>query len=157
MKRTGKNWQRGVLAAAALLLGAASLAPLVVAPRIEADSTKQPAGIAWRTGFAEAQAEAKRTGKPLLVEFSASWCPPCRMMDQTTFRDKAVVALSRQVTAVKVDLDQNEALARRFGVTGIPHSFILTPAGRVVLEHSGYSDPAGFAAFLRSGIERSAR
>lgn len=71
----------------------------------------------------------RRMRGPVLVHFSASWCPPCRTIEQPLeeiaeeFRGRAHVA--------RVDVDQSGDLTQRFGVRSVP-TLILLRAGRVV-------------------------
>jgi putative thioredoxin len=54
---------------------------------------------------------------PVIVDFWAAWCAPCRTLGPILEK----VAAESQVELVKVDVDQNQALARQFGVQGIPN------------------------------------
>lgn len=153
MKTQEWGWKRGLLAVAALGLAGAVFGPMVLTAPIEASSSGEPAAkIAWSKDYRTAEAAARKSGKPLLVEFYADWCPPCRLMEQTTFQDAKVVELTRKFTPVRVDLDENQALARRFQVSGIPQAFILSPTGEVLARNSGYQDAGQFAAFLRQDL-----
>ncbi|MFZ4395745.1 MAG: cytochrome c biogenesis protein CcdA [Kiritimatiellia bacterium] len=76
-------------------------------------------------GWGRWVAEARRQGKPLLLDFYASWCKNCHAMDRTTFRDPAVRQALEQFFVVRVAAerpDQEPALGmcRAFGVSGLP-------------------------------------
>ena len=63
------------------------------------------------------QAEVLEADTPVLVDFTAAWCPPCRMMDPIV---KALDAERDDVKVVKVDVDDSLDLAARYGVMSMP-------------------------------------
>jgi len=87
--------------------------------------------IPYREGILE---EARREGKPVLLDFYAHWCAPCREMDRTTFQDKALVELASRVKMVRVDLTRktplNQSLAKRFRIRGVPTIVFIQRDGR---------------------------
>ena len=108
-----------------------------------------PAGtIAWRTDLDAALAEARRTGRPVLVDFSASWCPPCIAMQHDVWPDHAVErAVSSAYVPLLVDVDRNPAVADRFQVDGIPTVLVLDAEGRVI-RRAGFLPKSGMLRFI---------
>ena len=104
-----------------------------------------PAGSAcaggWRHDFEEARRAAERTGRPILVHFSASWCGPCRQMERDVLsRPRTLATLDSQVIGCKLDLDRDRAVADRYRVNRIPADVLLTPDGRVLGQMTGRRD-----------------
>jgi thiol-disulfide isomerase/thioredoxin/YHS domain-containing protein len=100
-------------------------------------------GVTWQTNLQQAVHEAGRSQKPLLVEFTASWCGYCRKMKQTTFADERIARhVNGCFVPVSVDADHNERLMRTVGVEALPTTVILSHDLRVVRRIAGYQTPA---------------
>ena len=105
--------------------------------------------IEWRYEYDLALAEAKKLNKPVLIDFSASWCSYCHMMDSTTFKDPAVqAALQRDYVTVKIDFDRNPALVGTYQIRGIPAFVLLNSFGEMVSNKTGYCDAKDFLAWI---------
>lgn len=104
--------------------------------------------ITWYTDVDAALAEATRTGKPVLVDFAADWCPPCITMKHDVWPDPRVAAAVRNgYVPLLVDIDAQPALADRYQVAGIPTVKVLDETGRVLREAS-FLGASGMARFL---------
>ena len=79
----------------------------------------------------------ERNDMPLIVDFWAPWCGPCRTM--APIFDKAAKELEPRARFAKVNVDEEPAIAARFGIRGIP-TLIAFEKGKVAKQHSGLVD-----------------
>ena len=87
-----------------------------------------------------------RVTVPVLVDFWAAWCGPCRMAAPEVHR--TAENLAGRAVVLKVDTDAHPALAQRFGVQSIPN-FVVLKAGKVVLQQSGFVPHTRMEEWLR--------
>lgn len=109
--------------------------------------TAEVGEIAWKDNLAEGLVASKQTGKLVLVELGAEWCPPCRKMEETTYVDPDVVArINRDFIPVKMDLKGEEAqnLSDSLGIRSIPTALFMNAEGKVIKKLTGYVGPGKY-------------
>jgi thiol-disulfide isomerase/thioredoxin len=94
--------------------------------------------IQWMTDLDDAKRLALQTGKPLMYDFTAKWCGPCRRMEQVFWPKPEVVKMSKQFVCVKVDFDREKSLAGKYGINAIPNVVFTDPWGRGLLGQRGF-------------------
>jgi thiol:disulfide interchange protein len=121
--------------------------------------TKKRGGIEWTYNIDDALVRAKKQGKPVMVDFMAVWCPPCKAMEDSTFCDRAVVEKAAAFVPVRIDIDKQRdvatkygALARKYGGVGIPNILFLDDDGAKLKHVVGYYGPRELVAAMDSAL-----
>lgn len=106
--------------------------------------------VPWQTDLAAAREQSARDGKPILLYFTADWCPPCKKMKSSTWVDSKVAGVIRTAyIPVMIDVDQQQAASQAYGVSGIPRVEVLSANGDRRLVTEGYLAPGEMVAALK--------
>jgi thioredoxin:protein disulfide reductase len=93
-------------------------------------------GINWRAYSEQTLRQAAEQGKPVVIDFYADWCTPCRELENVTFQHADVVRLAQQAfVMIKVNVTQggnplHEKLLRQYHVKGVPTIVFLDMHGK---------------------------
>ncbi len=132
----------------------ATAAQPLVESAARAKDTK-PESIAWEPTFEAALAKAKAQNKLVMVDFHAEWCGACRTLDKKTFTDANVVTASRRFVNVKVDVDKQQEIAARYGVSSLPTIGWIKGDGKPVGGIVGAYPPKEFIAAQNVAQQRA--
>ncbi|MGB1204489.1 MAG: thioredoxin family protein [Chitinophagales bacterium] len=90
--------------------------------------------------FNDAVAMAKKEDKPIFIDFYATWCGPCKIMDKQVFNSRPVANMyNKEFVNLKIDVDSREgkALADKYGVEALPTLVIIEPNGKKLVSNKG--------------------
>lgn len=84
-------------------------------------------------------------GLPLIIDFSATWCGPCKKI--APIIDELAEEYAGKATICKCDVDESEELTSRFGVRNVP-TVLFIKNGEVVNKHVGAAKKSGFVELI---------
>lgn len=124
----------------------------------ESAESENTAGIKFfRGSFKEAKSKAKAEGKLIFMDAYASWCGPCKMMQNNTFPDPLVgKVFNEKFVSVAYDMEIGEglALSAEYPVQAYPTLFFMDGDGKILSSELGYRDAAGLIN-LAKGIAKN--
>ena len=101
------------------------------------------------TSDATFEADVIDNDKPVLLDFWAEWCGPCKMI--APLLDEIAVSHADKLAIVKVNVDENPNTAQKFGIRSIP-TLILFKNGVVEAQHVGATSKRLLKEFLDSNL-----
>jgi thiol:disulfide interchange protein len=105
--------------------------------------------IRWFTDYQQGLSVARETGQPVMLFFSAQWCPTCKSLINSAFSDNRVVKACRKIVPVYVDVDQNPSLSADYQIRYVPTVFLLNSQGQPVAKLVGSSDAGDYIAAIK--------
>jgi thiol:disulfide interchange protein DsbD len=111
-------------------------------------------GVSWQSYSQDMFSQAKAAGKPIIIDFYADWCTPCRQLDKETFHDQDVTRESLKFTMTKVDLTKEAnpdviRLLQEYNIKGVPTVIFLDSHGQELRELQIVDYISGKAFLLR--------
>jgi thioredoxin-related protein len=101
--------------------------------------------IEWAKNFEDAQMEARKTDKLIMIDFYTDWCTWCKELDKQTFKDPVVSERAHKLVSVKVNAEKEGVeLAKKYHVNGFPTVLFIDAAGDVYTRVLGFMPPDRF-------------
>lgn len=108
--------------------------------------SQAPRQVTWITSVDAALADAKKTGRPILLDMYTDWCEWCHALDDTTYTDSTFVDYSRKFTMARVNAEVDTVNAAKYHVKSYPTVLVLKSDGTEIDRVVGYSRAPGFIA-----------
>ena len=108
--------------------------------------------------YESARAAARAANKPLLLDFTATWCEPCQQMKQNVLSDSAVQnVINSRFVPVQVDIDHSPQLAQQYQISAVPTYKIVSADGAVLKEQTGAMSKDEFVQWLGTSAPAATR
>jgi thiol:disulfide interchange protein DsbD len=143
----GRNWRPFLVLRSALGIAAVIALAFLLYPRHASEPLR------FEPFTSELLASAAEQRRPVLIDFSAEWCIPCREMEHSTFIDPSVVTESKRFVRMKANLTKQdkrtEELTSKYEIQGVPTTMLIDSTGTVKERKVGYIGPQEFLSDLR--------
>lgn len=140
----------------------ASIVPAVLGAALFISFLNAPSGgeIEWLASEEAGRAKALAEGKPVMIDFGASWCTACKELEHKTFPDENVRSEAARFIAIRVDAsdDENEEtkrLSEKYKIVGLPTVIMLDKDGNEVVRFNEFVPPEKFVAAMKKVPNKS--
>ena len=107
----------------------------------------------WSKYTEKAYQSAIEKKSPVIIDFYADWCIPCKELDKSTFSNEKVIKASERFTSLKADMTKSvspevDKLRNQFKIVGVPTVLIIDASGKEVKRITGFVSPEEFLKAL---------
>lgn len=98
----------------------------------------QSVAIHWYKDLGQASAAAQKNNQPMMIDFWADWCAPCKLMDKEVYADPALLAaFGQKLIGVRIHFDLQPEIARRYNVPALPYLVFTDSYGTELMHQRG--------------------
>lgn len=109
--------------------------------------------IDWAHTLDSATSRAAANDRQVIIEFYTDWCQWCKAMDESTFTNPGVMALSKRVVFARINAEVDTANARTFGIWRYPTCVLTNKGGQEVDRIVGYVPPVAFRQTMQDYLD----
>lgn len=112
--------------------------------------------VKWQPSLAAALREADKTGKPVMADFYAVWCMPCKILDEHVYPSSEFAKVAKDWIVVKIDAEKETELAQLYEIKAFPTTIFFKPDGSVFERQEGFmassNDPVRVGAEFKTQL-----
>lgn len=102
----------------------------------------------WLTDLSEAKKVAGASGRRIFIDFAASWCGPCHMLEDEVFTTAEFKALSKKFVFLRIDVDEQKSVAAAYKIEAMPTQIVAAADGAEIGRTVGYGGVKPFFDFI---------
>jgi len=107
--------------------------------------------IRWYKDLKEAVAVAQQTNQPMMIDFWADWCAPCKVMDAEVYTNSELIdAFNEKMIGVRIHFDLQPDQVRKFNVPALPYFVFTNSYGTELMHHRGMLETDDLLAVVKA-------
>jgi thiol:disulfide interchange protein len=136
-------------------IGISALLILLIAACSSSSQDAATDKIDWVKDYKTGVTLAAQSGIPIMLYFTADWCPPCKELKKNVFSREDVALASRRLVNIYLDVDKDRATMEAYKVRSIPIIFFLDPTGEIVSTITGNRSAKEFLKHMKNLAENA--
>jgi thiol-disulfide isomerase/thioredoxin len=106
----------------------------------------------WLTSLDEAKKIAASSNKKIFVDFMATWCGPCKLLEKNVFTTEKFKKLGLKMVLLRIDVDAQANIAEAYKIEAMPTQMLLSQDGSVLSTTVGYGGPEAFFEWINGAL-----